>query len=54
MSKGPSITQAYAMIRFLKKRAGKGDGEKIKQLEDQIQEAREKQAALDVEKYFTK
>lgn len=52
--KPPSVTQAYAMIRFLKKRAAKGDGDKIAQLESQISEIREKQAALDVDKYFSK
>lgn len=52
--KPPSITQAYAMIRVLKKRNAKGDGEKIAQLEKLIEEARDKQATLDVEKYFSK
>lgn len=52
--KPPSISQAYAMIRLLKKRAAKGDGEKIAQLETLITEARDKEAALAVEKYFTK
>lgn len=50
--KAPSITQAYAMIRVLKERAGKGDGEKIAQLEKIIAEDKNKKALLDVDKFF--
>lgn len=40
------------MIRLLKRRAAKGDAEKIKQLEDQIAEARDRAAALDIDRFF--
>lgn len=50
--KSPSVTQAYAMIRALKKRAAKGDAEKIKQLEDTIAEIRDKAALLDLDRFF--
>lgn len=53
MSKGPTVTQAYAMIRALKKRGAPGDGEKIKILEEQIEAEKEKQALLDIDKFFT-
>lgn len=49
---GPSVTEAYAMIRALKKRAAKGDADKIHQLEQLIQEAKLKQAQLAIDKYF--
>lgn len=50
--KAPTVTQAYAMIRALKNRGQKGDGEKIAQLEKVILEQKQKQALLDVDKYF--
>lgn len=40
------------MIRVLKARGAKGDGEKIKQLEDLIADEKNKKALLDVDKYF--
>lgn len=49
---GPSVTQAYAMIRVLKKRAAKGDGEKIAELQQIIDEDRDKRALLDLDKFF--
>lgn len=52
--KAPTITQAYAMIRALKKRAAKGDGEIIQQLEVLIEQEKNKEALLDVEKFFPK
>lgn len=48
----PSPSQAYAMIRVLKKRAGKGDGEKIAELQQIIAEDRDKKALLDLDKFF--
>lgn len=50
--KHPTVTQAYAMIRALKKRAAKGDGEKITQLQALIHEQKNKDALLDLEKFF--
>lgn len=50
--KAPSITQAYAMIRVLKERAAKGDGEKIAQLEKLIAEEKAKKAQVDIDKFF--
>lgn len=52
--KEPSATQAYSMIRFLKKRAEKGDALKIAELQKIIDAAKDKQAQLDVDKYFSK
>lgn len=49
----PSVTEAYAMIRALKKRNEKGDGAKIAQLETLIAEAKDKKALLAIDKYFT-
>lgn len=40
------------MIRALKARGAKGDGEKIKQLEQLIAETKQKQALLDIDAYF--
>lgn len=48
----PSVTQAYAMIRVLKKRGAKGDGEKIAELQAIIDEDRDKKALLDLDKFF--
>lgn len=48
----PSVTQAYAMIRVLKKRGAKGDGEKIAELQQIIDEDRDKKALLDLDKFF--
>lgn len=50
--KAPSVSQMYAMIRFLKNRAAEGDGARIEQLETAIAAERSKQAALDVDKFF--
>lgn len=50
--KQPTVTQAYAMIRALKKRAAKGDAEKIKALQDIIDEQRNREALLDLERFF--
>lgn len=50
--KAPTVTDAYAMIRFLRKRAQKGDGEKIKQLEVIIAEARDRAATIAVDSFF--
>lgn len=52
--KGPTPSDAYAMIRFLKTRNEKGDVAKIAELEKLIEEAKLKKAARDVEKYFAK
>lgn len=52
--KAPTVTEAYAMIRVLKNRNAKGDGEKIAQLEKIIEEAKEKKALLDIDKFFSK
>lgn len=51
--KQPSVTEAYAMIRLLKKRAQPGDGEKIQQLEQLILEARDKTAQLNLDRFFS-
>lgn len=48
----PTASQAYSMIRVLKKRAAKGDGEKIAELQQIIDEDREKRALLDLDKFF--
>lgn len=50
--KQPTITEAYAMLRILKKRGAKGDGEKAAQLQTIIDEAKDKKAQGDLEKYF--
>lgn len=50
--KAPTVTEAYNMIRVLKKRGAKGDGQKIEQLKVIIQEAKDKEALLLVDKYF--
>lgn len=42
------------MIRLLNKRAEKGDAAKIDALKKIIDEQREKQAVLQLEKYFSK
>lgn len=49
----PTVTQAYAMIRFLKKRGAQGDGAKIQELEQLIAAAKEKAAELDVDRFFS-
>lgn len=54
MSNTPSITEAYAMIRVLKRRALKGDAEKIAALQKLIDEDKDKKAQLAIDKYFTK
>lgn len=48
----PTASQAYAMIRVLKKRAAQGDGEKIAELQKIIDEDRDKRALLDLDKFF--
>lgn len=48
----PTVTRAYAMIRVLKKRGAKGDGEKIAELQQIIDEEREKGALHDLDKCF--
>lgn len=50
--KPPTVTEAYAMIRLLKQRAGKGDADRIAQLTAIIKEAMEKEAQLNLDKYF--
>lgn len=52
--KAPSVTECYAMIRVLKKRAAKGDAEKIKQLEDLIDQSRQAAANLAIDRFFPK
>lgn len=52
MTKPPTVTAAYAMIRVLRKRAQKGDGERIAQLEKLIADEKEKAALLDIDKFF--
>lgn len=51
--KQPTVSEAYAMIRLLKKRAAAGDGEKIQQLEQLIAEARDKTAQLALDRFFS-
>lgn len=51
--KQPTVSECYAIIRLLKKRAQPGDGEKIQQLEQQILEAREKVAQLALDRFFS-
>lgn len=51
--KQPTVTQAYAMIRLLKKRYAKGDTEKIKQLEELIALERDRAAQLDLDRFFS-
>lgn len=50
--KAPTVDDAYKMIRLLKKRAAKGDGEKIAELQKIIDEANDKKAALMLDKFF--
>lgn len=50
--KEPTITEAYAMLRILRKRGEKGDGQKITMLQDIIDKAKDKRAQGDLEKYF--
>lgn len=50
--KQPTITEAYAMLRILRKRGEKGDQQKIASLQTIIDEEKEKKARLDLEKYF--
>lgn len=50
--KKPTVTQAYAMIRHLKKRNAAGDGEKIEQLKAEIEAQKDSSAQLDVDRYF--
>lgn len=52
--KAPTASEAYAMIRVLKKRGAPGDGEKVAQLQAIIDEARDKAALLNVDKFFPK
>lgn len=54
MTKAPTVTEAYAMIRALKARGEKGDAAKIEQLKATIEDAKSKKALLDIDKYFTK
>lgn len=51
--KQPTVTQAYAMIRLLKKRATKGDADRIKQLEELIALERDRAAQLDLDRFFS-
>lgn len=48
----PTVTEAYAMIRVLKKRNEKGDAQKIEQLQQVIEEAKVSSAQLAIDKYF--
>lgn len=50
----PTVTQAYAMIRYLKKRSAPGDAKRITELQKIIDEGKDKQAARDVETFFAK
>lgn len=50
--KAPSVSEAYAMIRVLKDRNAKGDGEKIAALEKIIADEKTKTALLAIDKYF--
>lgn len=52
MTKPPTVTEAYAMIRLLKKRAAPGDAEKIDQLKQVIALEREKAAQLSLDRFF--
>lgn len=52
MPKQPTVTEAYAMIRILRKRGEKGDAKKIEALQLIIDEAKNKKAQLDLDKYF--
>lgn len=47
-----TVTEAYAMIRVLKKRNEKGDAQKIEQLQQVIQEAKVASGQLAIDKYF--
>lgn len=51
--KGPTVSQAYAMIRYLKKRNEPGDATKITELKNFIEEEKLKIAAQDVERFLT-
>lgn len=48
----PSVTQAYAIIRLLKKRAAKGDAAKIEELKKLIEAEKDKKAQLDLDAFF--
>lgn len=50
--KRPTITEAYAMLRILKKRNEKGDAQKIAALQLIIDEAKDNKAQGDLDKYF--
>lgn len=50
--KQPTVTEAYAMLRILKKRGEKGDQAKITSLQEIIDTEKDKKARLDLEKYF--
>lgn len=50
--KQPTITEAYAMLRILKKRGEKGDAQKAAALQTIIDEAKDQKAKADLEKYF--
>lgn len=52
MAQAPTKDQAYKMIRFLKNRGAKGDGEKIQELRKIIKEADLKEAALLADTFF--
>lgn len=48
----PTVTDAYAMIRALKKRAAPGDADKIQQLKELIELEKDKSAQLALERFF--
>lgn len=50
--KPPTVTQAYAMIRLLKKRAAPGDGERIEELKTLIALEKDKAAQLSLDAFF--
>lgn len=50
--KPPTVTQAYAMIRLLKKRAAPGDGDRIRELTEIISLEKDKAAQLELDRFF--
>lgn len=49
----PSVSEAYAMIRVLKKRAQPGDAQKIESLQKIIDDTRSAKAQLDLDRFFS-
>lgn len=49
----PSATEAYAMIRLLRKRAQPGDAQKIEALRRIIDDVRSAKAQLDLDRFFS-